>query len=80
MLDPKASDFRCKNELVTIEKCEFSEGKTNDSVVWASNQVWKYQMRPLTSYDGILSRYVPEILAPLESGAVSYTHLTLPTN
>ena len=22
-LDPKASDFRCKGELVTIEKCEF---------------------------------------------------------
>ena len=34
-LDPKASDFRCKSELVTIEKCVFIEGKTNDSMVLA---------------------------------------------
>ena len=28
ILDPKASDFRCKSELVTIEKCVcFTKGK-----------------------------------------------------
>ena len=35
ILDPKASDVRCKSELVTIKKCEFSYGKTNDSMVSA---------------------------------------------
>ena len=33
ILDPKASDFGCKSERVTIEKCEFSYGKTNDSML-----------------------------------------------
>ena len=35
ILDPKASDFRCKSDLVTVEKCEFYWGKTNDSMVVA---------------------------------------------
>ncbi len=39
ILDPKASDFRCKSELVSIEKCVFYLGKTNDSMVWARYEV-----------------------------------------
>ena len=35
ILDPKASDLSCKSELVTVDKCEFYFGKTNDSMVWA---------------------------------------------
>ena len=35
MLGSKGSDFGCKSELVSIEKCEFSVGKTNDSMVLA---------------------------------------------
>ena len=35
ILDPKASDFRGKSELVTIEKCVFYSGKSNDSMVLA---------------------------------------------
>ena len=33
ILDPKASDFRRKSELETIKKWEFSDCKTNDSMV-----------------------------------------------
>ena len=35
ILDPYVSDFRCKSELVTIEKCVFYYGKTSDSMVLA---------------------------------------------
>ena len=35
ILDPKASDFRGKGELVTIEKCVLYFGQTNDSMVLA---------------------------------------------
>ena len=33
ILDPKVSDLGCKSKLVSIKKCEFSDGKTNDSMV-----------------------------------------------
>ena len=39
ILDPKASDCRCKSELVSIEKCEFYFGKTIDSMVLAFHEV-----------------------------------------
>ena len=35
ILDQKVADFRCKSELVSIEKCVFYFGKINDSMVSA---------------------------------------------
>ena len=35
MLDLKEAEFGRESELMTTRKCEFSGGKTNDSIVFA---------------------------------------------
>ena len=35
ILDLKEAEFGWQSELVTTKKCEFSEGKINDSIVFA---------------------------------------------
>ena len=37
ILDLKEAGFGRQSELVTTKKCEFSEGKTNDSIVFAQH-------------------------------------------
>ena len=37
ILDLKEAEFGWQRELVTIKKCEFSEGKINDSIVFAQH-------------------------------------------
>ena len=37
MLDLKEAEVGWQIELVTTRKCEFSEGKTNDSIVFAQH-------------------------------------------
>ena len=37
ILDFKEAEFGWQNELVTTKKCEFSDGKTNDSIVFAQH-------------------------------------------
>ena len=39
ILGSKESDFGCKSELVSIEKCEFYLGETNDSMVLALHEL-----------------------------------------
>ena len=56
ILDPEASDFRCKNELVTIEKCRFPIVKPmlpglrhkmrHESVRW---DLWPHRIAFLTA-------------------------------
>ena len=36
-LDLKEAEFGWQSELVTTKKCEFSQGKTNDSIVFAQH-------------------------------------------
>ena len=35
ILDLKSQEFRSESELVTTKKCEFPDGKTNDTIVFA---------------------------------------------
>ena len=37
ILDLKDAEFGWQSELVTTKKCEFSYGKTNDSIVFAQH-------------------------------------------
>ena len=37
ILDLKEAEFGWQSELVTTKKCEFSDGKTNDSIVVAQH-------------------------------------------
>ena len=37
ILDLKEAEVGWQSELVTTKKCEFSEGKTNDSIVFAQH-------------------------------------------
>ena len=39
ILGSKSLDLGCKSELVSIEKCEFSPSRTNDSMAWARHVI-----------------------------------------
>ena len=65
ILNLKEAEVGWQSELVTTQKCEFSYGKTNDSIVLAQHgDEFAGCAPPLASYGGGFGGYMPEIVLP----------------
>ena len=62
ILGIKEAEFGWQSELVTTKKCEFSEGKTNDSIVLAQHGVEIAVCAPIGLIRGCFVGYMPEIV------------------
>ena len=61
-LDLKEAEFGWQNELVTTKKCEFSQGKLNDSIVFAQHGDEIGVCAPIGLIRGDFGGYMPEIV------------------
>ena len=62
ILDLKEAEFGWQSELVTTKKCEFSYGKTNDSIVFAQHGDEIAVCAPIGLIRGGFGGYMPEII------------------
>ena len=62
ILDLKEVEFGWQSELVTIKKCEFSGGKTKDSIVFAQHGDEIAVCAPIGLIRGSFWGYMPEII------------------
>ena len=62
ILNLKEPELRCESELVTTKKCEFSYGKTNDSIVFAQHGDEIAVCAPIGLIRGGFGGYMPEIV------------------
>ena len=64
ILDFKEAEFWWQSEVVTAKKCEFSEGKTNDSIVFAQHGDEIAVCAPIGIIRGGFGGYISEIILP----------------
>ena len=62
ILDLKEAEVGWQSEIVTTKKCEFSEGKTNDSIVFAQHGDEIAVCAPIGLIRGGFRAYMPEII------------------
>ena len=58
----KKQNLGGQSELVTTKKCEFSQGKTNDSIVFAQHGDEIAVCAPIGIIRGGFGGYMPEII------------------
>ena len=63
ILDLKDAEFGWQSELVTTKKCEFSDGRTNDSIVFAQHGDEIAVCAPTGLIRGGFGGYMPEIIS-----------------
>ena len=61
ILDHKEAEFVWQSNLVTAKKCEFSHGKTKDSIVFAQHGDEIAVCAPIGLIRGGVGGYMPEI-------------------
>ena len=59
---PQRAEFGWQSELVTTKKCRFSDGKTNDSIVFAQHGDEIAVCAPIGIIEGGFGGYTPEII------------------
>ena len=64
ILDIKEAEFGWHSELVATKKCQFSQGKTNDSIVFAQHGDEIAVCAPIGLIRGGFGGYMPEIVLP----------------
>ena len=62
--DLKEAEFGWQSGLVTTKKCRFSEGNTNDSIVFAQHGDEIAVCAPIGLIRGGFGGYMPEIILP----------------
>ena len=62
ILDLKEAEFGWQSELLTTKKCRFSEGNTNDSIVFAQHGDEIVVCAPIGLIRGGFKGYMSEII------------------